>query len=701
MTTLPHRPSALRSSLGDGRRRTRRRADPTTSQTGGGIAILCDDCRRSDRAWVTAQRRARGSVALGSDVSSEHAADGSGATAVEVERPATGSPDEPAAAPGSRPAPRQPGRRADGWDVLGILLLASAMLGVHHAATAAIGTPLGHSRVVTVATIVVVAASAVAFAVLVARDRPRPAELAGLVTRVWTDPPGSWAAGLLGGLIATPVLGLYTPLLLGDADSARVVAAVTHVQAHGIDYILKTQDPLLPHVILGPVVAIGGLAAVKLVALLSVQALAGVTCYVTHRITGSMLGGAAAALALLAIPSAVDRAGYVPMYPTMLALGYLGGVCAYVAIARPERSWPAAVAAGVCLALAPEAQAVGVLFLPVPLLLLIFSPTWRAGLASCARIYLVVAVAMIPRLAINLSVNGLERFVSYRTDYWATKGYLREIQSNFWHYTGVDEPLGEYLGLQPWRFTHTLGPWGYVVLGLALLTVIGLALLTVIGRRRARALVFVVAALGFIVLALTVKQIPPFPRYYSPLWPGMAVLVGVGVAGLGRHWGRIARFLAVALIPALAVLAVASLVGTVHDDDRQRAPIDNGPYRLLAGTIDDRKGVIGARPTALVNVTADRPTWGGQFLSEEEFVTYLTWPSDEAVIDVMKRHNIGWVLIHPDRRLETSYHDTWLMPHYGRRARHVDQIAASPNFCPTMNASGFLLYRLGPCDGSP
>ena len=641
-------------------------------------------------------------MALGSDVSSEQAADGSGPTAVEVEPPATGSPDELAAAPGSRPAPWQPRRRVDGWDVLGILLFASAMLGVHHAATAAIGTPLGHSRVVTVATIVVVvAASAVALAELVARDHPRPADLAGLVTRVWTDPPGSWAAGLLGALIAIPVLGLYTPVLLGDADSARVVAAVTHVQAHGIDYILKTQDPLLPHVILGPALAIGGLTAVKLVTLLSVQALAGVTCYVTHRITGSMLGAAAAALALLAIPSAVERGGYVPMYPTMLALGYLGGVLAYVAITRPDRRWPAAVGAGVCLALAPEAQAVGVLFLAVPLLLLVFSPTWRAGLASCARIYLVVAVAMIPRLAINLSANGLERLASYRTDYWVTKGYLREIQSNFWHYTGVDEPLREYLGRLPWRFTHALGPWGYVVLGLAVLTVLGLAVLTVIGLRRGRALVFVVAVVGFIVLAVTVKQIPPFPRYYSPQWPGIAVLVGVGVAGLSRHSARVARPLAMTFIPALAVLAVGSLVGTVHNDDRLRAAVDNGPYRRLAGTIDDGKGVIGARPTALVNVTADRPTWGGQFLSEDEFVTYLTWPSDEAVIDMMERHNIGWVLIHPNRTIETTYHDTWLVPHHGRRARHVDQIAASPNFCAMVNASGFVLYRLGPCDGSP
>jgi 4-amino-4-deoxy-L-arabinose transferase-like glycosyltransferase len=446
-------------------------------------------------------------------------------------------------------------------------------------------------------------------------------------------------------------------------------------------------------VILGPAVAIGGLTAAKLVTLLSVQALAGVTSYVTHRITGSMLGAAATALALLAIPAAVDRGGFVPMYPTMLALGYLGGALAYIAMSRPERSWPAAVGAGVCLAMAPEAQGVGVLFLAVPLLLAVFSPTWQTALASCARIYLVVAVAAIPRLAVNLSVDGLDRLTTFRADYWVTKGYIREIQSNFWHYSGVNEPLGEYVGRLPWRFTHALGPRGYVVLALALVTWIAL--------RRVQARVFVLAVIGAMLLALMVKQVPPFPRYYSPLWPGIAVLAGVGVAGLGRHPARVARVLAIALVPVLTVLAAGSLVSIIHHHDRLRARVDNGPYGQLAAAVDDGKGVIGARSPSLVSVNADRATWGGQFLTEDEFVTFLTWPSDAAVIEVMERHDIGWVLIHPNRAIETTYHDTWLMPHYGRPARHVDQVAASANFCPVVKADGFVLYRLGACDVSP
>jgi hypothetical protein len=602
--------------------------------------------------------------------------------------------DRLAPAPGG-PAPRAAHRRrhADGWDALGIFVTALTMLAVHHAATAANDSPMGHSRFFVHGTTVIAVASVVLLVALIVRHRPSPGHIPRLLGKVWLDPPGAWAAGILGVLLALPVLGLYTPVLLGDADSARVVAAVLHVRTHGIDYLRETQDNFIPQLVVGPAVALAGLAGAKLAALVSLQVLAGLICYVTQRITGSMLGAAAATIALLAIPSAVSRAGFVPLYPAMLALGYLGGWCAYLAITRPDHRWLTAVAAGVCLALAIEAQPVGQLFLAAPVLLLVFAPTWRAGLWACGRIYVVVIVALIPRVATNLSVDGLERLTSYRTDYWITEGYVREIQSRFWNYPGVDEPLSEYLSRLPWRFTDALGAQGYIVLALAVTTWLVLC--------RGRGRLFVLVAVAFMVVAVTVKQVPPFPRYYSPLWPGLAVLTGFGVAELAPRRGKVSRTLAFGAVAVLVAAAGSSLVSVVHEHDAMRAAIDAAPYRQLAGAITDGKGVIGARSHSLLNVRADVLTWGGQFLSEDEYVTYLTWPSDEAVIQVLERHDIGWVLIHPKRFLETDYHNVWLIPHHGRRARHIEQLSVSPAFCRWVEINGFVLYRLGSCAADP
>jgi hypothetical protein len=620
------------------------------------------------------------------------------AVSVGSPRAATGAgPDAPAhRRPEPEPTPRSPGHRhrmrpVDGWDVLGLVLTTLVMLGVHHGARALVGVPLGRSPVLDAATAVVAATAGALLVVLVLRDRPRPGALPRLVTAVWADPPGDWVALPLGAVLALPLFGLYTRVLLQDADSARVIAAVTHVRTHGIDFLVDTQDNFGPHILLGPVVAVAGLAGAKAVAVISVQALAGVTAYVTRRITGSMLGAAAAAVALVAIPPVVDRGGFVPLYPVMLALGYLGGWLAYQAVTQPDRRWLRAAAAGVCLALAPEAQAVGQLFLAAPLLLLVLAPGWRAGLAACGRIYLFVALTSIPRIAVNVADGGLSRITSYRTDYWITEGYVSEIQTGFWEYTGVDEPLRVYLGLLPGRFAGTLGTQGCVVLGVAL------AAWLLACRLRGRLLVL--AVVGTMLLAVSLKQVPPFPRYYSPLWPGIAILAGVGVAGVVRRRSRLTGAVAVGAVLALAALAGSTLRDAVRIHDVHRAAVEAGPYSRLAEQVDDGKGVIGARSHSLLNVTADIPTWGGQFLTEDEYVTYLTWPSDAAVIEVMERHDIGWVLVHGTRILELDYHDTWLIPHHGRPARQVDQVAASPAFCRHTEVDGYVLYRLGPCTG--
>jgi hypothetical protein len=565
------------------------------------------------------------------------------------------------------------------------------MLVVHRAATKILATGLGHPDATRQATIAAALASTVLFMWLIVRDRPPARDLPRLIGGIWTDPPGHWVAAALGLLLPLPLLSLYTPVLLGDADSARLVAAVGHVRTHGIGYILDTQDNLLPHLVVGPAVAVAGVAGAKVVAVASVPLLGAVTCYVTHRITGSMLGAAAATVALIALPPVADRAGFVPMYAAMLALGYLGAWLAYRAITEPDHRWARAAAAGICLALAPEAHAVGQLMLVAPVLLLGFAPGWRAGLAACARIYLVVAVACLPRLALNLSHGGMERVTEYRTDYWITEGYVEQIQSDFWKYEGIDEPLGEYLAQLPGRFTHTLEPQGWVVLGVALLAWVFVC--------RARSRLLVLAATGFMVLAVTVKQVPPFARYYSPLWPGIAILVGVGVAALTRHRSSVPRALAAVTVVGLAVVASSTLDATARTHDERRISVVELPLHELAAAIDDDRGVIGARSHHLLNVTDRSPTWGGQFLTEDEFVTYLTWPSDRAVIEVMERHDLGWVLIQPHLALEIDYHDTWLLPHHGRPARHVEQVAASPASCRVADVGGYLLYRLGACRG--
>jgi hypothetical protein len=508
-----------------------------------------------------------------------------------------------------------------------------------------------------------------------------PAQL----TEIWRNPPGDWPAFALGVALGLPLLGLFTPTILGDADSVRIMAAVRHVQRDGPGFLVDTQDNLLPHVILGPAEALGGIEAMRVVTIVSLQALAGVVALVARRVSGSMWAALFAVLGLLAIPVVVDRAILVPMYPTMLAFGYLGGWLAYRAMTE-ERAWRCIGGAALCLVLSMEAQSVGQLFLVSPLLLLVVARSLRRGLLGMVGVYATTVVLLVPRLWINLQQDGFYRLTSNRTDFWVNKGYLQQIQIDMWHYTGVDEPMGTYAWHLPGRFVESLSAWGWLPFAAGLVALVGL---------KGRARVLPLACLGFMALAATVKGVPPFGRYFSPLWPGAAVMAGLTGAWFLRRPTKLL------LKPVGLLCGVALLAGSINAYDRtaekgQRLDqsLRIAPYRDFVPLIDDGKGVIGSRSHILVNYTADIATYGGQFLTEDEYVTFLTWPSDAEVIAMMGDHDIGWVLVNSNLLLEVDYHNTWLVPNHDREARHVLALAGSPWFCRVAAKRGYVLYQL-------
>jgi hypothetical protein len=601
--------------------------------------------------------------------------------------------DDPSAPELLATSPEQVRLRPIAWDGASLLCFFVVMLGATTVFVARSNTVLGDLRALRWGLIVGVVMTCLWLTYLTVRERPGLAGFFHSLSRVWRAPPRGWAAFLAGAIVAVPLLSLYAPVLLYDSDSARLVAAVTNFQ--GLGYFRDTQANFLPFLVLRPIIAVGGLAGAKLFAIVSVQITAGVTAYITSRITASMWASVAAALALVSMAPILERAGFLPMYPAMLALGYLGCWLSYRAISEPASGWRTWLPAGLCLAASPEAQAVGALFLPVPVFLLIFARNWRPAARSLAGIYGTLIVVSIPRLVLNISEGGLSQITGYRTDYWITEGYVSEIQKNFWHYIGVSEPLNVYLHRLPYRFRESFGHLGWILLLVALLAWL------ICCKMRVR--LFAIVALGYFLAAIIVKQIPPFPRYYSPLFPGVAILFGVAVGTatkrlrgftVPRVLGGIVSVLGTAV---LAQLLVVNLTSAVHVDETLRAFVSRQPYADFAAIIKDGKGVIGVRSSSMNFVGTSIDTWGDQFLTEAEYVTYLTWPSDQKVIEMMKRHNIGWIFITSDRKLETAYNDTWLEPHYGLRARQVEAVAESPNFCLRGDKKGYLLYQLGSC----
>jgi hypothetical protein len=586
--------------------------------------------------------------------------------------------------PGSR------GRSFDTWDWLGAgaLLSVGAMLSwaaarpyLHQGRSYA--TPMQAMLALGLAAFVGVGGGAV---VLARRRHLSPGDVPRALLRVWLEPPRDWVMFFFGVLATVPMAAYVTRVILGDADSARILASVFFVQREGPGYFIRSQDNLLPHALFGPAVAMGSIALAKVVSVASIQVLAGVVSYISWRLFRTAAAALGSVLALLAFRVIPDRAGLLPMYPLMLALAYLGVFLAYRAIhSVGRRRLLRSLAAGLCLALAAEAHNIGLFFFLVPALL-VFTTSFRQAAQGLWRVYLWLALFALPRAVINLADGGLSYFFLNRVDFWITKGYLNELQVQFYRLP-VRLSMGEYLSRLPDQVPRITGATGLVPLVLAAVT---------LPLRAGRLRWFAIACLAYFITPIIVTRGPFFPRYYSPVLVGAAIAVGAALPLLlGRF--REGRKLAALYLTVLAVVAGISFVSVLDKTRGREAAILGGPYRALAARVDDGKGVIGSRSVSMLFTTPRIATFGGQFLTEQELVTYLTWPSDWQVVRMMRARNIGWVLIGPRLNLETTYHDVWLVPHHGSGARQVYAVARSPAFCLALKRGSFSLYRLGRC----
>ena len=316
--------------------------------------------------------------------------------------------------------------------------------------------------------------------ILVRSERVRPRQLPRLLIAFWCERANGRKMFLLGSLLTLPAFALYTPRLVGDSDSARIVASILYVQHGGRDYLVETQEVLLQHIALGPVLALGGIPALQALNAFFVVLLGGVVAVIAWWLTRSPLGALAAALALGSLPAILARAYLVPMYSAMLAFGFLGVYLANRALlaGAPGSRWRYAGLAGLCLVLSLEAHQVGQLFLVLTALLVVTARPVSA-VRGLGCVYAVVALLSVPRLAINVADGGLSNLLANRVDFWLTKGYLEPIQVAIFGLP-VNDRLGEYLAKVP---RHVEGIWGSSGLFVIALAVLGLVLASARLRR--------------------------------------------------------------------------------------------------------------------------------------------------------------------------------------------------------------------------
>lgn len=513
------------------------------------------------------------------------------------------------------------------------------------------------------------------------------AQMARLLARPFVESPRSWPMALLGAGVSLPLIGSYGALI-GESDSAWLVVSTTDVRENGIGLLERTQEVFLPHLVLSPLLELGGYRAAVGFTVVATIGLVALVAWLVHRLVGSPLASLLASAALMSFPEVVARADRLPMYSVMLILGYLGGVVLHRAMSEARSPWWMAPVGAAGIVGSMEAHSVGQLFLMVPFLLLVLHPWSRAR-----RPFLIavgtMAVLGLPRVFVNLADGGLTAFRSNYTDFMIQRGYLRTVNRDFWGQNVDASPL-EYLSNIPDLVRGAFGEMSFM----PVLVLVAFAAALIKGRSRT----FVILAAGAYLAALSIASPGTYSRYLLPLSVGAAMVAGIGAARSRQLVGE-GRLLSNLLIGLLVAGAITNLGSFVNHEAARKRAIRSGSWPVFASMIDDDKSVLGVRSHELLWTDPDVEAEFARTMAEEDFVTFATWPSDEAVLEVMDRIGAGWIFVHSEWALELAYHNAWLVPAYGLEARHIEQISISDEFCLVAEIDRRRLYRRGGCPG--
>jgi hypothetical protein len=496
----------------------------------------------------------------------------------------------------------------------------------------------------------------------------------------------------LGVLILALALFVLFPsgVSIQSSDSAVVVNTAALVADIDHGWLLKSQEPPLLQAVYGPWLGVlDDTQPLVLIPLGSTILLAALTAALAGRLTRSALVGLFGGLVLLAMGTPVAQSRLLPLYAGFIAFGMLG-VWKAIGFIREERvSYWRAVAAAVWTLLAVVAHGAGLYFLTLVLATVLFVGD-RRSLRRYIELLGILLVVFLPWIVAHLWIGGFDRFPSPRSTWVTSQGYLARVTLDYWH-QAVENPR-DALTLLPQELVRAMGWAAWLVVPLGIVGVIKLS---------TRAKVFVVVAALGLVAPMILYQTRVFARYFYPLLPGLAILAALGLSiVIGYMRSSLPRFavpvVTGVLIAGVAAGFVANLADAINVASAERESPERTDLVRVASLIEDDRAVIAPRRSTVLMLEApDVFVYYADVLTEEEFVSYLTWQRDK-IEQTLLRRNIGWALVRKPAQREVLYNATWLEPAYGVKPTYAEEIKKDPMSCLAYDGAKFRLYRLRP-----
>lgn len=510
-----------------------------------------------------------------------------------------------------------------------------------------------------------------------------------LVDDGWWTPARK--AFLVVAIAALPLLLLFQyGVAIISSDSAVVIDTAAYVQKIDHAWLLQTQEPPLLQAVYGPLLSgLEDSQPLVLVPILLTVALAALTGGLAARLTKSTVAGVFAGLFLLATEIPVSQSRLLPLYAGFIAFGMLSVWFAARYVREDCAPLKLALWAAFFCLLAVTAHGAGLYFLIFAFVAGLFVRD-KNSFGRYVKLVVALGLFMLPWLISHLWVDGLHQLLTARSTWFVSKGYLSQVSVDYFH-QAVAGP-GDIVVLLPKSLLQALGWTAIIAVPLCVVA------LTKMSRR---AIGFMLLAPVGLVAPMILFQTRVFARYFYPLLPGIAILSAIGIVTLGEYkWGPVVK----RFVPPIAIgLALVSLVGYgVHLSHElalasdEIASAERQDLERAAGYIEDGKAVIASRRSTVLTLEApDVLVYYADMLTENEFVSYLTWDRSE-VQKLLRNRDIGWALVRKPARAEVGYNATWLEPAYGTTPTYVKALRHDPLSCLVYQGDNYDLYRLAP-----
>ncbi|MCD4759912.1 hypothetical protein K8R33_03420 [archaeon] len=464
------------------------------------------------------------------------------------------------------------------------------------------------------------------------------------------------------------IFGLYYQQVSPyDYDDGRTIAEISHIGNEKAEYITSFNVPVIQDSLYLTMWEIGiGNQIFGIFSLFFTILLFIIISVITFKLTKSHFFTILNLIVLLGFEEVFVRTMNITLYPLATFYIYLGLLFVVHGIKQNNKVYLSLGSIFVIFSF--YVYQISIFIFPLPLIIAFLSNNHFKQKINYAKTILISQfIVFLPWLINNFNI--LDPINSFKREYkwFIINGYLdyrNEVWGIKFEYNSFLDIFSSILKL----FNSAINQNYLIIIGTFISFSLILILIDCLKKHKINLFEIGFVALLFLqILLFIIVQPGLYQRYVYISLPVISYFFISAIKKL-----NFSKRSKVFLLILLLIFSVITLNNVVLGGIRENQTEIHIDLKNIADLIDNEKGIIGSRPALLATYSMNNPIFSSETTPEEDYVDFLIWNSNEEVLKIFNKYNIGWILISkPETRYEIEYHGIWLREFYNTSTQHL------------------------------